>query len=32
MEDNGITSTDSGGMAIFALDPDGMKVEFRLVK
>ena len=30
MEDNGITDDDYGGTAIFAKDPDGMKVEFHL--
>lgn len=32
MEDNGITDDDFGGTAIFTQDPDGMKVEFHLVK
>ncbi len=32
MEDGGITDTDPSGKAIFAKDPDGMKVEFRLEK
>ena len=30
MEDSGITDDDYGGTAIFAKDPDGMKVEFHL--
>ena len=30
MEDGGITDDDYGGTAIFAQDPDGMKVEFHL--
>lgn len=32
MEDGGITDDDFGGTAIFTQDPDGMKVEFHLVK
>lgn len=32
MEDSGITDDGYGGTAIFTRDPDGMKVEFHLVK
>ena len=32
MENDGITDDDFGGIAIFTQDPDGMKVEFHLVK